>query len=104
MCALEIMDSGENRLDKIFRMIKESNLGIHDMSRVELDQKTQLPRFNMPFELGIYLGAKKFGNGNSKNKKCLVIDRIAHRYKIYLSDMSGQIFKAKAVVRKDFLH
>jgi len=56
------MDSSEFRLDKIYSMIGDSNYGIHDISRVELGLESKLPRFNMPLELGIFLGAKKYGN------------------------------------------
>jgi len=49
-CALEISDSSENRLSKIESIIADSQLGIHDISFTNIDQKTKLPRFNMPFE------------------------------------------------------
>lgn len=62
-CALEISDSIENRLSKIEKIIAESRLGIHDISFTDIDQKTRLPRFNMPFETGIFFAAKRFGAG-----------------------------------------
>src|ERR1051326_1964151 len=61
--ALEAGDSGEGRLDKIARLIRESKYGIHDISRVELDRSSRLPRFNMPFELGLDIGCRRFGGG-----------------------------------------
>ena len=60
-CALEQDDSGEIRLPKIERIIEESRFGIHDLSAVELDAATHLPRFNMPLELGLFLGCRRFG-------------------------------------------
>ena len=45
------------RVDKIYDLISESNYGIHDISRVTLDHVHRLPRFNMPLELGLWLGA-----------------------------------------------
>ena len=33
--ALEAMDAGQGRLDKIVRLIRESKFGIHDLSRIE---------------------------------------------------------------------
>lgn len=71
-CALEYADSGAIRFNKICNLIKECHYGIHDISRVQLDAKTRLPRFNMPFELGLYIGAKIFGNGQGREKVCLV--------------------------------
>ena len=41
-------------------LISASPRSIHDLSRVELGEN-ELPRFNMPFELGMALGAKRFG-------------------------------------------
>ena len=55
-CALEIQDASQTRIDKIFRIIAECKYGIHDICRTELDSATNLPRFNMPLELGIFLG------------------------------------------------
>jgi hypothetical protein len=74
-CTLEETDAGEVRIDTIYGLIRECNHGIHDISRTEVKgQPYQLPRFNMPFELGIFLGAKKFGRPSLK-KRCLVMDR-----------------------------
>jgi hypothetical protein len=58
-CALENGDSDQVRLNKIIKMIGECELGIHDLSRV--DTHGQFPRFNMPLELGLFLGAQKLG-------------------------------------------
>jgi len=55
-CARENDDAGEVRYDKICRIIKDCAYGIHDISKTELDPASNLPRFNMPFELGLFLG------------------------------------------------
>lgn len=89
-CALELDDSSDNRFDKICRIISECNLGIHDISKTELDPKSGLPRFNMPLELGLFLAAKKFGNAKQGQKKCIIFDRDSFRYQKFLSDISGQ--------------
>jgi hypothetical protein len=86
--ALETSDSGESRIEKLYRIILESQYGIHDLSRTELN-KDRLPRFNMPLELGIFLGAKKFGSGKQKQKICLILDREKFRYQKFCSDLSG---------------
>jgi len=87
---LEAQDSGAVRLDKIARLISDSRYGIHDVSRVELDGKNRLPRFNMPFELGLDLGCRKFGGRARNSKRILVLDRIPYRYQKFLSDIAGQ--------------
>ncbi|MBK2426730.1 hypothetical protein FKL63_03745 [Klebsiella pneumoniae] len=90
-CALEINDAGDLRIDKINKIIKECKVGIHDISRTELDEDSGLPRFNMPLELGLFLGAKKFSSTQKqKNKHTIIVDREKHRYQRYISDIAGQ--------------
>ena len=89
-CALEVSDSSENRLDKIEDIIRESKFGIHDISFMSIDAATKLPRFNMSFEPGLFLAAKKFGAGRQKRKIALILDQSGYRYRSALSDISGQ--------------
>lgn len=89
-CALEENDSSQIRLEKIYSIISECRYGIHDISRTELDSSSNLPRFNMPFELGVFLGAKKFGSDYQSKKKCLILDTDQYRYQQFISDISGQ--------------
>ena len=88
-CTLEEDDSGNVRFNKIQKIISECRFGVHEISRTELDQETQTPRFNMPFELGVFLGAKLFGNRQQKGKVCLVLDREEYRYQTFISDIAG---------------
>ena len=64
--ARELDDNGQTRIEKLYNIIDECRFGIHDLSRTELDQVNRLPRFNMPLELGIFLGAKRYG-GDGQN-------------------------------------
>ena len=89
-CAREVSDSSQVRIDKIFQIVSECKYGINDILRTELDNTHGLPRFNMPLELGIFLGAKRFGSRNQKNKMCLALDREQYRYQKFCSDISGQ--------------
>jgi len=93
-CALEEEDASQIRIEKIYKIISQCRYGIHDISRTELDTNTNLPRFNMPLELGIFLGAKKFGGGKQKKKSCLILDRDPYRYREFISDISGQDIQA----------
>jgi hypothetical protein len=88
--ALELTDTSQVRISKILRIISECQIGIHDISRTELDAKTKLPRFNMPLELGMSLAAKEYGSARQRRKLCLVLDRSPHRYQKFCSDIAGQ--------------
>ncbi len=89
-CALEELDSGTVRLDKIRRIIRGCRYGIHDLSRVELNAASDLPRFNMPFELGLDVAARDFGSFGLRRKRFLVLDAERYRYQAFISDISGQ--------------
>jgi hypothetical protein len=92
--ALEVEDSGQARVDKILDIIDQSKFGIHDISRAGLDRVTKLARFNMPLELGFFLGAKRYGSTKHQQKRCLVLDREKYRYRNFCSDISGQDIRA----------
>jgi len=89
-CTTEIDDASQVRIDKIAAIIKACKYGIHDISRTKLDRQTGLPRFNMPLELGIFLGAKRFGHGEQRHKVCLILDEVRYRYQSFISDIAGQ--------------
>jgi hypothetical protein len=87
--ALEFPDASLLRFDKIVALIEQCRWGIHDISRVELAHQG-LPRFNMPLELGLFLGARRFGNPGQRRKSCLVLDTDPFRYQSLISDIAGQ--------------
>lgn len=89
-CSLEIQDASEVHLTKILPLIADCRFGTHDISRTELDSVNGLPRFNMPLELGLFLGAKRFGNRENKSKVCLVFDIERYRYQKFCSDIAEQ--------------
>jgi hypothetical protein len=92
-CALEVVDAGQTRIAKIERLIEDCALGIHDISRTELNVNG-LPRFNMPLELGLFLGAKRYGDAKQARKRCLVLDTEPYRYQQFMSDIAGQDIEA----------
>jgi hypothetical protein len=87
--ARELDDGGQTRIDKIYGLIEECRYGIHDLSRTELDPMHQLPRFNMPLELGLFLGAKRFGGKHQMAKRVLILDVEQYRYQRFISDLAG---------------
>jgi hypothetical protein len=92
--ALEVDDSGQARVAKILDIIEQSKFGIHDISRAGIDRQTRLARFNMPLELGLFLGAKRYGAARDRQKCCLVLDRERYRYRNFCSDIAGQDIRA----------
>lgn len=89
-CAREDDDGGDVRFDKICRIIEDCKYGIHDISKTETDGEPPLPRFNMPLELGLFLGARKYGDAEQALKKAIIFDREPYRYQKFISDISGQ--------------
>jgi len=110
-CALDDDDAGRIRFDKLKALISEADFAVHDLSRIELSEDTATPRFNMPFELGLYLGAKHFGGRRQREKRCLVIAKTRREWAPTISDLAGvdpsfHGGKPDAVIRavRDFLH
>jgi hypothetical protein len=88
--AQEAADGGDVRLEKIARLIKESSYSIHDLSAVGLDQKNRLPRFNMPFELGMVIGCKKLAGRRYASRSILILEGKRYATQKCLSDIAGQ--------------
>ena len=89
-CALETDDASETRFAKIQSIIEGCRYGIHDLSRTGSDGDPPLPRFNMPLELGLFLGAKRYGDPSQKRKRALILDVEQFRYQRFISDIAGQ--------------
>lgn len=92
--ALASQDCSDVRIQKIVNIIKNCQYAIHDISRTDLSPSKGLPRFNMPLELGLFLGAKYYGNKLQKTKSCLILDKDQYRYQIFISDIAGQDIRA----------
>lgn len=88
-CAKDESNAGKSRIEKIMDLIAECRYSIHDLSRVDLDPVNNLPRFNMPFELGLDLGCGRYGNSYQQDKMVLVLDTEPYRYQKYISDLAG---------------
>ncbi len=85
----ETIDSAETRIAGIQNLIGNAKYSIHDLSRMKSSKKNELSRFNMPFELGIDIGCKRFGNTNQNTKCFLILDQEKYRYQQAISDISG---------------
>lgn len=84
--ALEETGAAEQRIDKICRLLKDSRLSIHDISRTTLS-KRKYPRMNMPFEAGIAYGLIMYGS--TKDRNMLVMESEAYSGQKTLSDLAG---------------
>ena len=85
----ETRNSAESRISGILDLVENAKYSIHDLSRMESTRKNELARFNMPFELGIDIGCKRFGNQSQKEKNILILDKIKYRYQNAISYISG---------------
>jgi hypothetical protein len=90
-CTREEDDGGDIRFHKLIRIIDECKYGIHDLSKADPDADSGLARFNMPLELGLFMGAQRYSakRHHNKDKKLLVLDSEQYRYQIFISDLAG---------------
>lgn len=88
--ALEVVNSGEERLSKIVKLVDDCALSLHDISRVEKLAPDDLPRFNMPFECGIFYGALTLGGKRHQQKQFLILDSEKYRFQKTMSDIAGK--------------
>jgi hypothetical protein len=86
--ARERLESAEPRISKLVELIKDTRWGIHDLSRIKAKKKGEFYRMNMPFELGLDIGAKIFSK-NHEDKKVLIIAEKPFDHQIGLSDLSN---------------
>ena len=91
--ATESFDSGEIRINKILKLIRESKYSIHDLSRIQSSKSGEIARFNMPLELGLDIGCRKFMGSAWNKKKCLILESRQFRYQKAISDLSGSDIK-----------
>ena len=77
---LEVTEQGDGRLVRILRLIRSCPVSIHDLSRVGLPV-----RFNMPFELGIAFALARIDRGH----KFILLEAERHRLQRTLSDVNG---------------
>jgi hypothetical protein len=79
-CVLEIPEQGTGRLPRIFRLIRSCPVSVHDLSRVGLPV-----RFNMPFELGLAVAVSRI----ERRPKFILLESKQHRLQKTLSDVNG---------------
>jgi hypothetical protein len=100
--AFETSSAIYTRLPKIMEVIGRCKFGVFDISGTELSNG--LPRFNVPFELGIFLGGWRYGSGSQKQKCVLVLDSEPYRYQKFISDLSGRDIAVHANSPKEIIN
>jgi hypothetical protein len=90
---LERSDSGETRFSKICDIISACKFSIHDLSRIKAKRRGEYFRLNMPFELGLDIGARVFNQVKHKQKKCLILEEEPFRFQAAISDISNSDIK-----------
>jgi hypothetical protein len=79
---------GIRRLDRIFELIQTCGYSFHDLSRVQRDRvRPKVPRFNMPFELGLAVAWSKSAGQN--DQVWFVLEAVDRRILKSLSDLNG---------------
>lgn len=97
------VDNGTTvRIQKICEIIEDCSFGIHDISRNKIDINSGYARFNMPLELGLFLGAAWLGDGHrQREKNALIFETTDNEYQKYCSDIGGQDIKAHSDAPKE---
>lgn len=90
-CAWELGDASSQRVVGIIELISQCRLSVHDLCLAGQDSDV---RFNMPFELGMFVAARHFGGEEHSIKKAMVLHEIDYEYQKFLSDMAGSDFHA----------
>lgn len=86
----QTLSSSSIRANQIKNLIRDCKFGIHDLSRSKAMIAGELPRFNMPYELGLDIGAIEYGSRRLKTKKILILETDRFHYQKVISDIAGQ--------------
>lgn len=86
----QTISSSNIRINQIKQHIRSCKYGIHDLSRSKPMVAGELPRFNMPYELGLDIGASEYGNNLLKTKRILILETERYHYQKVISDIAGQ--------------
>ena len=92
--ATERSDAGESRINKILDLIQSSRYSIHDLCRCQARDEGEYYRLNMPFELGLDFGCRRYGGGRLETKVILILEEQRYRYQAAISDLAGSDIEA----------
>ena len=92
--ATERSDAGEPRVEKIIQLIRSARYSVHDLSRCQARQRGEHYRLNMPFELGLDFGCRRYGGDPYSEKVILILEEQRYRYQEAISDLAGSDIEA----------
>ncbi len=87
--ATERLEGGESRLDKIVELISSCSISVHDLSKCKSENAGDYSRMNMPFELGLDMGFRRFSGDYADQKKFIIFEKEPYDLKKALSDLAG---------------
>ena len=96
--AIETYDARRSRLERIHALIAECAVSFHDISYVALDSNAALPRFNMPFELGMAVN-ESFHTDHG----CYIFDSRPYQALATTSDLNGREILSHNATPEDVL-
>ena len=82
---LELPDTGQERSRRIFALMRRCRISIHDLSLVSVAGNKRLPRFNMPFELGLAVALSRM----NPSYRFFIFEAKRYRLSKTLSDLAG---------------
>jgi hypothetical protein len=86
---LDIEEVSAPRIDRLVAKLRRTPYSVHDLSRVELSGgRAGVPRFNMPFELGLAVAVSRTPTDGTRHGFVL-LERRPARLQRTLSDMNG---------------
>jgi hypothetical protein len=85
---LEVSDSSSVRLQRLMSIISECHLSIHNISSTSVAGDLH-PRFNVPLELGLFVGAQRFDFGRGRDRYSLLLSDDAFQLRKLISDING---------------
>jgi hypothetical protein len=104
-CARESEGQAEPRIIRIAKGLSESKYSIHDLSRYQGEGELNLPRFNMPLELGMAVGMTHLRESTARPHNWVVLVPPGFVHHLYISDLLGfdapdHDGQARAVIQK----
>jgi hypothetical protein len=86
----QTVSSSAIRINQIKQHIRDCKFSVHDLSRSKSLNKGELPRFDMPYELGLDIGATEYGGKKLRTKRILILETDRYHYQKVISDIAGQ--------------
>lgn len=79
--------AAKDRLERVLGLLEECPFSLHDLSRVQLSTgDVRVPRFNMPFELGLAVALARRGG---RPHQFQILEGQSYRLQRTLSDLNG---------------